>query len=110
MYSRPSSWACSINGAFVVVRPLPGTCSARTPAMGSPLLLLVPPGRDPGPFGLDLDGMRRSHFERRYLDLLVGQHGALRIEELEHDSNRRCRNRFALQVLRLATRGAAGDR
>src|SRR5688572_23400347 len=102
MYSRPSSWACSINGAFVVVRPLPGACSARTPAMDSPLLLLVPPGRDPGLFGLDLDGMRRSDFERRYLHLLVGQHRALRVEELEHDGDRRCHNRFAPQVLRLA--------
>src|SRR3990172_590606 len=103
MYSRPSSWACSMKGALVVVRPLPAAYSARTPDIGSPLLLFVPPGCDSASLGLGLDRLRLCGLQRWHLDFLVGHYGSRAVQELEDKGVRLGRNRLALRGLCLAT-------
>src|SRR5215210_4201970 len=98
-----------MNGAFVVVRPLPAACSARTPAMKTPLLLLISPCGDSRPLCLHLYRVGLACLEPRDLDLLIRDHRALRVEKFENQSERLGYQRLPLRSLAFPTGGGGCD-
>src|ERR687896_124435 len=99
-----------MNGALVVVRPTPASCCSGMVVMVLSSFLRVPPSRDTGALSLNLNRMRRSRFERRNLDFLVGNCGALVIEEFKHERHGSGPNRLALERLRLTAGCRSADR
>src|SRR6476660_502655 len=101
MYSRPSAWACSMKGAFVVVRPAPTARSDCTPAMVTPaaypenLLPLVPPCRDARSLRFHLHVLGRPMRDGQNIGVLGDHRLSARVDELDGDRHRDRRDGLA---------------